>query len=220
MTRSRHGECSLGDAAHRLIGKVCRPKDPEKTRQALLEAAHEEIHRQGYQAASLSAILKRAGVTKGALYHHFPNKKALGLAMIDELIAGRIMTEFLKPLLDGEDVLARLKTAFMEEIPQNTQMAELGCPLNNLSQEMSPIDEDFRIALDKQFSRLREGIAEALRRGQTLGKVHKEIDPWGSAVFIIASYEGCLGMAKSAQDMALFETCAAGLFRYLDTLKA
>lgn len=220
MTRDRQGECSLGDAAHRLIGKACRPKDPEKTRQLLLEAAHEEIHRQGYQAASLSAILKRAGVTKGALYHHFPNKKALGLAVIDELIAGEIQDGFIAPLLAEKDVLEGMKTAFLEEIPRNTQMAELGCPLNNLSQEMSPVDEDFRLALDKQFKRLHEGIAEALRRGQALGTVGKDIDPSASALFVVASYEGCMGMAKSAQDMALFETCAAQLFRYLDTLKA
>jgi len=58
-----------------------RPRDPQATRQALLLAAFEEIHEQGFRAASLDRILERAGCTKGALYHHFENKTALGYAV-------------------------------------------------------------------------------------------------------------------------------------------
>ena len=53
-------------------------RDPGRTRQHLLEAAFQEIYKVGFQAASLQTILSNAGVTKGALYHHFKNKKALG----------------------------------------------------------------------------------------------------------------------------------------------
>jgi AcrR family transcriptional regulator len=52
------------------------------TRDKLLKAAFEEIYRRGFQAASLDTILAKAGVTKGALYHHFPDKGALGYAVV------------------------------------------------------------------------------------------------------------------------------------------
>ena len=55
-------------------------------RRELLEAAFAEFHLHGFQAASLDAIVARAGVTKGALYHHFPDKSALGHAVIDEVV--------------------------------------------------------------------------------------------------------------------------------------
>ena len=60
-------------------------RNPKATRELLLEAAFWEIFRSGFQAASLDAILKETGVTKGALYPHFPSKAALGHAVIDEV---------------------------------------------------------------------------------------------------------------------------------------
>lgn len=48
------------------------------TRRAILDAAAVEFDRTGYHASSLTAILRRCGMTKGALYFHFPSKEALG----------------------------------------------------------------------------------------------------------------------------------------------
>src|SRR5690242_2300964 len=61
-------------------------RQPDQTRQKLLERAFEEIHRSGFRAASLDSILADAGVTKGALYHHFANKLDLGYAVVDEVV--------------------------------------------------------------------------------------------------------------------------------------
>ena len=64
-------------------------KQPDQTRDKILHSAFCEIHRQGFQAASIANILQDTGLTKGALYHHFPTKQALGLAVIDEVIRRR-----------------------------------------------------------------------------------------------------------------------------------
>ncbi|MEI9905935.1 MAG: TetR/AcrR family transcriptional regulator [Asticcacaulis sp.] len=61
-----------------------------KTREGLLSAAYEEIYLTGFQGSDLMSIIGRAGVTKGALYHHFGSKEGLGLAMIDAMIAPKI----------------------------------------------------------------------------------------------------------------------------------
>src|SRR3954452_15168402 len=68
-----------------------RNRDPDGTREKLLHAAFEEIYRRGFQAASLDTILAKAGVTKGALYHHFPDKAALGYAVVDEVVKGLLL---------------------------------------------------------------------------------------------------------------------------------
>src|SRR6202044_3625075 len=67
--------------------KATRLRDPERTRERLLRAASREIYRSGFQSASLDRILVSAGVTKGALYHHFENKEALGYAVVEEVIS-------------------------------------------------------------------------------------------------------------------------------------
>ncbi|MFE4977001.1 ScbR family autoregulator-binding transcription factor [Kitasatospora sp. NPDC056651] len=54
------------------------------TRQAVLVAAAEVFDERGYAAATMSEILDRAGVTKGALYFHFTSKEQLALAVIIE----------------------------------------------------------------------------------------------------------------------------------------
>lgn len=54
-----------------------------RTRDAIIDAAAAEFAEHGYQGASLSAILERSGVTKGALYFHFTSKESIALAIID-----------------------------------------------------------------------------------------------------------------------------------------
>jgi AcrR family transcriptional regulator len=55
------------------------------TRQGLVDAAHKLFTRRGYRSGSLDEVCTRAGVTKGALYHHFKNKEDLFLAVLDDI---------------------------------------------------------------------------------------------------------------------------------------
>src|SRR5258708_38566554 len=64
-----------------------RKNDPAGVRGRILDAAFELFQRQGYNATSVHEIAAEARVTGGALHHHFPSKKALGLAVIEERVA-------------------------------------------------------------------------------------------------------------------------------------
>ena len=55
----------------------------ETTIRALVEAARNRFARDGYEAASLDEVARLAGVTKGALYHHFGGKRELFLAVFE-----------------------------------------------------------------------------------------------------------------------------------------
>lgn len=55
------------------------------TRAALLAAGRELFSAQGFEATSAEALVARAGVTRGALYHHFDDKRDLFRAVLDEL---------------------------------------------------------------------------------------------------------------------------------------
>ncbi|WP_216842690.1 ScbR family autoregulator-binding transcription factor [Arthrobacter sp. NEB 688] len=54
------------------------------TRSSILRAAAAVIDRHGYEAATVAEIVRAAGITKGALYFHFPSKEALAEAVIAE----------------------------------------------------------------------------------------------------------------------------------------
>src|SRR5206468_2966878 len=73
-------------------------RDAERTRERLLQAAFREVHRSGFQSASIDAILAATNVTKGALYHHFESKEALGYAVVEEKIARLTHDRWLGPM--------------------------------------------------------------------------------------------------------------------------
>ena len=194
-------------------------KQPDVTRQKLLEAAAYEVHLYGFQAASLGQILSRAQVTKGALYHHFTDKKALGLAIIDELIAPYIEERFITPLQHAKRPLQTLLELLQGPSRLNSdEMVKLGCPLNNLLQEMSPVDDDFRRHLNTILEKWRDSLAQALRRAQMNGEMRHDVDVNHIALFIIASLEGCVGIAKNLQSHTTLQQCKAILVYFLSSL--
>ncbi len=190
------------------------------TRSILLAAAYREIHQQGFQSASLSRILAHTGVTKGALYHHFPNKLELGYAVVEEVIARRIQLSFIEPLhhfdhpVDGMiQLIEQAGAAFsMTDV-------ELGCPLTVLAQEMAPIDEGFRQRLTRIYDQWHQSLAEVMCKAAEQGLISTDIDPEVLAVTIAAAMEGSLNAAKVAQDLNKLHQCGCGLIHFLQLLK-
>ncbi len=196
-------------------------RDPDKTRQDILLAAFDEIHRHGFQAASVDRILARTGVTKGALYHHFPNKKALGYAVVDELVRGWFEEEWVRPFRRSGDPLDQIAEGLGCVLGKASDVVvELGCPLNNLTQEMSPVDEGFRRRLQGILDDWRESLSEGLARGQREGSVRSDIDPGQVAGFLVAAIEGIHGAAKNAQSADSLRDNFAVLRSYLETLRS
>ena len=192
----------------------------EETRNDLLKAAFNEIHRVGFQAASLQNILKHTGVTKGALYHHFPNKLELGYAVLDEVIAVMMRNQWIEPLQTTDDPLTVLQGILLDGKQMfSEEDVKLGCPLNNLAQEMPAVDAGFRQRIDSIYREWKETIAASLEKGISAGHVNKSVNPPQAAAMIVATLEGCIGMAKTAQSLQALEECGGGLLNYLESLK-
>src|SRR6202046_4954346 len=196
--------------------RAARLRDPERTRERLLQAAAREIYRSGFQSAGLGTILAATGVTKGALYYHFKSKEALGYAVVEEVISPDLRGKWLLPLLSGKDPIDAL-IAIVESESVRPEDVRGGCPLNNLAQEMSPLDEGFRKRLAGVFPAWREGIAAALREGLTQGIVRRDVRPAEAAGFLIATLEGYVSLAKNAQDANLMK---AGIRNIVDWLRS
>jgi len=196
-------------------------RNPENTRHRILQAAFQEMHKHGYQGMRIDQVLTKTGLKKGALYHHFSSKQVLGYAVLEEIIQKRITALWIDPLTSFADPLEGIHTLFTElENDWNDAFFSLGCPLNNLAQEMSPIDEGFRNRIQNFFKFWQKAIADALKRGQQQGIVDSAINTENCALFILSSIEGVLGMTKSHQDKEVFYICSRELKRYLNALKA
>ena len=199
-----------------------RPLDDTEpdTRGKILFAAYKEIHCHGFQAASLSNILAHTGVTKGALYHHFPNKLELGYAVVDEVIAHRIDLSFIQPLQDFDNPI----DGFIKLIQSEGNLfsmtdIELGCPLTNLAQEMAPIDEGFRIRLTRIYQKWHQSITDLMIEAKTSGHIIDQVDPEALAIMIVATMEGSIVAAKVSQDLNKLYLCGRGLVQYLQLIR-
>jgi TetR/AcrR family transcriptional regulator, transcriptional repressor for nem operon len=197
-----------------------RQRDPDRTRESLLQAAFREIFRSGFQSAVLDTILADAGVTKGALYHHFDSKEALGYAVVEEVVAKLPRDRWLLPLQRSQDknpIDALI--GIVRAIPSRPRDVKGGCPLVNLAQEMSQLDEQFRRRLERIFRGWQEGIAVALSRGQSQGTVRRDLVPEETASFLIALIEGYEVLAKNAQDAKVWNMGVRNIVRWLNSLR-
>jgi AcrR family transcriptional regulator len=195
-----------------------RLRDPERTRERLLQAASREVYISGFQGAGIDKILATTNVTKGALYYHFDSKEALGYAIVEEIIAKQTHDRWVDPLRSTGHPID-----ILIGIVQSTSVRPLhvqgGCPLLNLAQEMSPLDEQFRKRLERVFQAWQEGIAAALRKGQSQGTVRRDLNPEETASFLIAMYEGYASLVKNAQDAKVWEVGIRNIVGWLKSLR-
>lgn len=184
-----------------------------------MQAGFGEIYRNGFQAASVGKILERTRVTKGAFFHHFPSKKALGYAIVDEVVGPMIVAQWVTPLEGETDPLPAIAAIFGTGIRHlATEPVNLGCPLNNLAQEMSPLDDDFRTRTEAVFNAWRAALDQALKRGKKAGTVGADVNTRDAAQFVVAIVEGTLSLAKNSQDARTMRAGLRSLKRYLATL--
>jgi TetR/AcrR family transcriptional regulator, transcriptional repressor for nem operon len=191
------------------------------TRQRLLQAGHEEVYLRGFQGASLGAILQRAGVTKGAFFHYFTSKTAFGYTIIDEVLAQMIAAQWVTPLQDSRDPLVTISAEFERGIAVlKAQQPILGCPLNNLAQEMNPLDAGFRARTTRVFQTWREAYRAAVARARQHRLVLATVDPGDAAHMLLAQIEGTLSLARNTQDPETLTTGARALRSYLASIRA
>jgi TetR/AcrR family transcriptional repressor of nem operon len=197
-----------------------RTRDPERTREHLLQAAFREVYRSGFQSAGIDTILAATNVTKGALYYHFESKEALGYAIVEEIVAKLTRDRWMLPLQRSKDKdPIDTLIGIVRAIPHRPKDVKAGCPLANLAQEMSQLDEQFRKRLERIFHAWQEGVAMALRRGQSQGTVRRDLLPKETASFLIAMVEGYEVLAKNAQDAKVLNMGIRNIVGWLTSLR-
>lgn len=193
----------------------------EDTRERILSQMFLDIRKNGFQGLRADKVIADMDVTKGALYHYFANKQAIGAAVIDEIIRPNYL-RFYRELdcWEGHPVdKLQEHLRFLTERASDEEVT-LGCPLNNLVQEMSPIDEDFRLRMKSIVDSIQDSTIAALRRGQAAHLVRPDVDAEAAARFFFAAIEGAYTIAKVRRDAASFHSSMTMLHQFLDTLRA
>lgn len=174
-----------------------------QTRDKLLNAAFEEVYIKGYHGSSTSVILKNAKTPKGSMYHFFPSKKDLVLAVIKERIFPKMDSFFNFTYERDKSVVAIIENIFIK-ISQNEMLIKNSCPMHKLIVEMSPLDEDFNKILNEHFEKFLKELSQLLE----IGIEKKEFNNFDSkemSTFILLSTWGILSISPSMSSKEKFE---------------
>lgn len=165
-------------------------------RDRLLDAAFDEVYTYGYAATSVDAILKRAGVPKGSLYHHFGSKKSLVMAMVKERLFVKMDQFFRFEKDEGCSVYESFRNTFVA-MSKNRPLIEHGCPLYRLMVELSPVDADFDKLLNSKYYQMHENLTSLLNQGILEGEFDKSLDTKGFAAYMLSAVWGMLSLSPS-----------------------
>lgn len=185
-------------------------------REKLIEAAIATVRYKGFAATSVDEICQTAGVTKGAFFHHFPSKEALGVAAAGawtDIAEQRIFT--LPDWVRIADPLERLIGHIEFRLSMLDGPAEdFTCFVGTMVQESYNSSDPIRAACDASITayakRLAEDIQPAIEKYGARGA-----DALGLAYHVQAVLQGAFIMAKAKGDPQIARDSVAHLKRYV-----
>jgi len=188
-----------------------RTNNPEGVRQRIVDAAYDAFVRQGYIATGMLELREKAAVSGGAMAHHFPAKRDLGLAVIRDRVAGAVAHTWIEPLdacADAPSAIDRIFATIIDELKRKGSVS--GCPLNNMAMEISAHDADMRAALNAVFVTWQQALRAKFQRDIASGRA-SDLHPGRFATLVIAAYSGAIAMAKARQEVQPLIDCRSEL---------
>lgn len=192
---------------------------PRDTRARIVEAAMELFWLKGYGSTSIADILSRSQVNSGSLYHFFPGKQDLLVAVLETYRDG-IYPMLLEPAWAGvadpiERIFALL--AKYRQLIVETD-CEYGCPIGSLALELHEADPVVRERMAENFTAWAAAIRTCLE--QASERLPRDADLQAIAEFVLTAMEGGVMQARTYRDVAYFDRNVAQLRAYFDALAA
>jgi AcrR family transcriptional regulator len=190
---------------------------PAATRDRIVTAAMDLFLRKGYGSTSIADVLQTAGINSGSLYHFFPGKQDLLLAVLD-MYHGGIREMLLEPawrnVPDPIERIFALLACYRNAIVQ-TECA-YGCPIGILAMELHEPDPPVRARLAANFDAWVEAIVECLNAAGS--RLPPKLDRRALAEFVLVTMEGGVMLARTWRNVLHFDRAVAQLRAHFDLI--
>ncbi len=190
----------------------------ESTREALIQAARELFWKKGYRATSVAEILEQAGAHSGSLYHYFPTKQDLLVAVLDWYLEN-LDAEVVEPARRRTDDPLEAVFAVLEGYRQALLATDLtfGCPIGNLALEFSEPDPPVRERLAENFTAWARAVEACLEEAGD--RLPDDLDREALSRFVLTTMEGGVMQARTHRSIEPFDASVGQLRRYLTYLE-
>jgi TetR/AcrR family transcriptional repressor of nem operon len=191
----------------------------EATRERMLFAAMQLFAAKGYQSTSIADILQAAQAHSGSLYHFFPTKQQLLIAVLETYRSG-IEPMLLAPAWQSvsdpiERVFALL--AVYRRLLSDSDCV-YGCPIGSLALELHEPDPAVRELLAVNFSGWVNHVKGCLDAARD--RLPPDTDTERLAMFVLTTMEGGVMQARTHRTLVAFDACVESLRDYFNRLQA
>jgi AcrR family transcriptional regulator len=190
----------------------------EETRQAIIEKAAVIFNRNGYQRTSMTMLCEALGLTKGAIYGHFPDKDTLAVAAFLHSVrnVSERVRERLQACKDSVGSLRAFARTFLDFYEETVLSG--GCPILNTAVD----SDDAHPRLHEEVRRVLTAWEGRLVAMVSIGKENGEIRPDADAELFAATFiaqiEGGILLAKTLGDKRYLERSVDGINLLIDRM--
>lgn len=192
---------------------------PHDTRQRLIDVARELFWRKGYRGTSVAEILEEADANSGSLYHFFPTKQDLLVAVLEWYVE-HLEPEIVAPARERTDDPIERVFAIFEGYRRALLATDLtfGCPIGNLALEFKEPDPEVRELLALNFRQWSEAVERCL--DEAADRLPDDLDREALSRFVLTTMEGGVMQARTHRSIEPFDDSVDQLRRYVDALVA
>lgn len=190
------------------------------TRHTILEKGFDLIYKKGYQTTSIDEIIATTKVTKGAFYYHFKTKDEMGIAIVNEIVKPIMQQNFIIPLKNASKPLEKIYLMIKSLLLENPFLKrEYGCPVGNLTQEMTPWNIEFSKALNELILEWQTTIENSIKKEVKNGTLRSNINAKQVSYFIMSGYWGIRNFGKIYNNTDCYYSYLEELKFYLNDFK-
>jgi len=187
------------------------------TRDRIVEAARQLFFSQGYTATGISQILKASGARSGSLYHFFPSKEDLLIAVLEryrDMLQPHVLQPAFDRVADPVERLFAVLDGYRRLLAQTG--FELGCPIGNLALEISNSHPAVRRLVVDNL----EAWANAVRGliNDAAGRLPPDVDAAALSKHVLATMEGAVMLARAYRSFEPFDQAVHQLRDYFERL--
>lgn len=185
--------------------------DQPDTRERLIDAAYRLALRKGFDRTAVREVIAEADVQRGSLYHYFPGKSDLGLAVLDR-DRSAFMAMLDSSLSPARDPAGALKAFFDAALKKHRKTGFVGgCLWGNTALEMSDTNPAYAKLVAQVFDAWHAKVEDVIRRGQDQGEFRTDVAAGDLARLVVACIEGGIMLSRLTKDEAPLRACLTSI---------